>query len=178
MPDFLQILENVPFLVIGIVGLVVLIIAFVIDGIFDAFDIGGDGPLSLTSIAAFFTVFGFAGLVASRLGADGTWAAFIGAIVGLMGGAFSWLIMRWLKNSDSNDELSNNTLLTLNGVVKIPTGPNTYGEIVIYYNGQNITYSAISDEPILAGTKVSIESILTANSVKIAPFQQNEPESK
>lgn len=176
MTDFIDSIFNgelsgsLTFLLIGLIGLVVLIIAFALDGIFDAFDIG-DGPLSLTTLAAFAAVFGGVGLVAISSGASVSTAALLGAVAGLLGGVGAWLLSRFFKNSESSASIDSNTLKGETATVILAITPERVGEIAISANGHRHTFSAVADDTISVGTEVRIIANISGTSVKVEKIE-------
>ena len=89
------------FLIIGIIGALLLIVSVVLDGIFEVFDFG-DGPLSLTTIAAFTAIFGFTSFAMVGAGASATVAGVVGAVAGVAGGLVAWWLSRLIRSAESN----------------------------------------------------------------------------
>lgn len=155
------------FLVIGVVCVVLLVVSVALGGIFEFFHFG-DGPLSLTTIAAFGSIFGFVGYAAIGGGATAQMATLFGSVAGLIGGILSFLAMRFLKNSDSTGSIETTSLVGTDAVVilRIPGGDN-HGEVAVTRYGARHTFSAISREPIPTGTNVTIVSTITSSSVLV-----------
>jgi membrane-bound ClpP family serine protease len=158
------------FLIIAILGLVVLVLSFLLDGIFEVFDFG-DGPLSLTTIAAFATVFGFTGLIGLSLGLTVQMAALSGALAGFLGGVGAWLLSRSLKNSESTTAISVESLEGREASVIVSIPEDGYGEIAFSQHGIRQTLGARSKEPIATGEKVRILHALSAASVQVEPME-------
>jgi len=159
------------FLVIGIIGIVLLLISLVLDGIFEAFEFG-DGPLSLTTLAAFATVFGFAGYASMGAGASAVIASFIGAVAGLIGGAMAWWLSRFFQNSDSGVAMEAGTLAGQEAYVSLGIGlGDSLGEIAFSKNGHRHTFAARAAEPIPTGTHVVVLATITNSLVLVTPVK-------
>ena len=160
--------SSATFFVIGALGLALLILATILDGIFDGLSLG-DGPISLVSISAFMAMFGFSAFVAVYSGADMTWAIIIGSLVGLIGGVAAWYAMRFFKRSESSVSYSVQTLAGLEAVVSLEIRPGKTGEISVNHLGINNYLAAIADdtELIKAGTRVRIESLIGSDKAKV-----------
>lgn len=156
------------FLVLGIVGALLLLISFVLDGLFDAFDFG-DGPLSLTTIAAFISVFGFSALAASAMGLNGNGASIVGALVGLLGATGSFWMTRSLKRMES-DGHEESSFVGLQAIVTIPIPANGLGEVAISKAGERLVMAARSALPVGTGERVLVEAVISSGSVLVAPF--------
>ena len=155
------------FLVIGIVGVTLLLLSFVLEGIFEAFDFG-DGPLSLTTIAAFGAVFGFVGYASVGAGASPALATFAGAVTGLLGGVGAWRFAKFFENSSSSASIRSDSLTgELAMVILRINGGDSLGEVALMQNGIRHTFAAMSAEPIAVGTKVSIVATISDSSVMV-----------
>lgn len=156
------------FLIIGIVGGVLLLLSFVLDGIFDAFDFG-DGPLSLTTIAAFTAIFGFTafGLVGAGLSAP--MAGTFGAAAGVLGGAAAWWLSKMIRSAESSTAVTGEELVgsTASVVLAIPAGG--LGEVALVRHGERVSLSATADTAIPRGANVRIAQTITATSVRVEP---------
>jgi len=164
------------FLVVGIVGAAVLLVSLVFDGIFDLFEFG-DGPLSLTTISAFISMFGFSALTASSLGVRATSSAFVGIAVGFLAAMAAYLITRSLKGmeAEGHDE---NSFTGRSAVVTIPIPADGYGEIAFTKSGDRITRAARSAEPLEGGERVRIETLLSSSSVFVVPLSPKQSQAE
>lgn len=162
------------FLLIGVIGAVLLLISLLLDGVFDFFDFG-DGPLSLTTIAAFTTIFGFASFGFVGAGLSPQLSATLGGGAGLIGGAAAWWLSRTLRDETSNTAVSTSALTghNANVVLTIPGGPGL-GEIALTMHGERISLTASAAETITRGEAVRIVQTLTPTSVYVERFQPEE----
>lgn len=160
------------FLVIGLIGAGVLLLSFLLDGILDLFDFA-DGPLSLTTISAFTAVFGFSALTASSLGLGGGLSSAVGVVIGLLGAAGSIWITRALKRMDSSGH-EESTFVGLTGTVTIAIPTGGLGEVAIQKAGDRLIVTARADRPMAVGKKVLVKSVLSANSVFVAPVPRQQ----
>lgn len=159
------------FLTVAIIGLIVLVVSFIIDGIFEAFNFG-DGPISLTSIAAFVTVFGFGGYAANGMGLNSLIAASIGLILGALAGGLAWWLSSVFQKSESGTAISISGISGQEALVTLRIGNGEdMGEIAFIRGGERHTFAAKAEEPISAGTKVVILSNITDSSVLVAPVK-------
>lgn len=164
------------FLVIGIVGGVLLVISLLLDGIFDAFDFG-DGPLSLTTIAAFTAIFGFTAFALVGAGLSTPAAGALGALAGVLGGAAAWWLSRAIRGAESSTAVTGAELVGAyaNVVLAIPAGG--LGEVALVRHGERVSLSASSDVEIPRGAPVRITQTITATSVRVEPFTEVAPPS-
>lgn len=156
------------FLVIGIAGGVLLLLSLVLDGIFEAFDFG-DGPLSLTSIAAFISIFGFAAFAGVGAGLDSPPAAAVGAGAGLVGGAAAWWLSRLVRRAETNTAVESKELIGVEGAVVLAIPADGLGEIAVTMHGERVSLSATADAPVSHGTRVRVVQTLTSTSVHVEP---------
>lgn len=163
------------FLLIGVAGAVLLLLSVVLDGIFEVFDFG-DGPLSLTTIAAFAAVFGFAAFGAVGAGAPAGLAGMIGAIAGLIGAAAAWWLSRLIRGAESNTAISSTDLVGSEASVVLAIPSGGFGEIAMVRHGERVSLSAAADTAMPRGARVRVAQILTANSVRVEPLADADPE--
>lgn len=156
------------FLIIGIVGGVLLLLSFILDGIFDALDFG-DGPLSLTTIAAFTAIFGFTSFALVGAGLSSPVAGGLGAIAGVLGGAAAWWLSRMIRSAESSTAVSGDELVgaLASVVLAIPAGG--LGEVALVRHGERVSLSATADTAIQRGAEVRIAQTISATSVRVEP---------
>lgn len=157
------------FLVIGIVGGILLLLSLVLDGIFDAFDFG-DGPLSLTTIAAFTSIFGFAAFASVGAGMSTGAASAVGGIAGLIGAVAAWWLSRLIRGAESSTALSGSDLVGSEASVVLAIPQGGLGEVALVRHGERVSLSATAEEAIGRGARVRIVQTLTSTSVQVAPI--------
>jgi hypothetical protein len=157
------------FLVIGIVGGLLLVISVVLDGVFEVFDFG-DGPLSLTTIAAFTAIFGFAAFATVGAGAGTGLAATVGAVSGLAGGAAAWWLSRLIRSAESTTAVTSNELVGIEASVVLAIPQGGLGEVALVRHGERVSLAASATETIARGTRVRVIQTLTATSVLVEPL--------
>lgn len=159
------------FLIIGIVGGVLLLLSLLLDGIFDAFDFG-DGPLSLTTIAAFTAIFGFTAFASVGAGMATPVAAVVGALAGLVGGAAAWWLTKLIRGAESTTALSGDDFVGSEGAVVLAIPEGGLGEVAIFRHGERVSLAATADVPIARGAAVRIVQTVTSTSVRVEPVVQ------
>lgn len=162
------------FLIIGIVGGVLLLISLLLDGIFEAFDVG-DGPLSLTTIAAFTAIFGFTSFASVGAGMATPVAAIVGALAGVVGGAAAWWLSRLIRSAESTTAVSGGDLVGSLGSVVLAIPEGGLGEVALTRHGERISLSATASEPIPRGTAIRVVQIVTSTSVRVEPVEPVAP---
>jgi len=158
------------FLVIGVLGAILLLISVLLDGVFDFFDFG-DGPLSLTTVAAFTTIFGFASFGFIGAGLSAQVAGMLGAAAGILGGGVAWWLSRVMRDAETNTSVSTAELTGDEAVVvlEIPAGRG-FGEIALTRHGERLSLAATSASRIPRGTSVRIIQTLSPTSVTVEPI--------
>lgn len=164
-----SLVEGGVFLAIGIVGGVLLLISLVLDGIFDVLDFG-DGPLSLTTIAAFTSIFGFTAFACTGAGMSGASASLLGALAGVVGGALAWWLSRLIRGAESSTAISGDELVGSEASVVLGIPAGGLGEVALIRHGERVSLSATSETALPRGSRVRIERIITATSVSVAPL--------
>ncbi|PRI11304.1 hypothetical protein [Leucobacter massiliensis] len=162
------------FLIIGIVGGVLLLVSLLLDGIFEAFDFG-DGPLSLTTIAAFTAIFGFTAFASVGAGMPTPLAAVLGALAGLVGGAAAWWLSRLIRSAESSTAVSGGDLVGAEAVVVLAIPAGGLGEVALTRHGERISLSATSELPVARGSAVRVLQIVSSTSVRVEPLSAAPP---
>lgn len=163
--------EGSIFLVIGIAGALLLIVSVMLDGIFEIFDFG-DGPLSLTTIAAFTALFGFAAFATIGAGAPSSVAAIVGGIAGLLGGALAWWLSRLIRGAESTTSVSSGDLVGSEASVVLAIPAGGLGEVALVRHGERVSLAATAESAIPRGARVRIAQTLTATSVLVEPVDR------
>ena len=154
------------FLIIGIVGGVLLLISILLDGIFDAFDFG-DGPLSLTTIAAFTAIFGFTAFALVGAGLPAALAGGLGAVAGVIGGAAAWWLSRAIRSAESSTAVTGEELVGSSASVVLAIPAGGLGEVALVRHGERVSLSATAESAIPRGALVRITQTITATSVRV-----------
>lgn len=157
------------FLIIGIVGAVLLLISVLLDGIFEAFDFG-DGPLSLTTIAAFTAIFGFSSFALVGAGLSTPVAGGLGAVAGVLGGVAAWWLSRAIRGAESSTAVSGEELVGSQASVVLAIPAGGLGEVALVRHGERVSLSATADTAIPRGSLVRIVNTITATSVRVEPL--------
>ncbi|GAA1834905.1 hypothetical protein [Agromyces salentinus] len=152
-----------PFLIVGGLGLVLLVISLVLGDILDHFDIG-DGAISGTALSVGLVVFGASGALITTTGLDLIWAYVLAIVLGVVAYALSALAVRNLTNSSDGVPAS---AVGLSGVARsrITTAG---GEVSLEGPGEIERRLAYSDEPIGEGSRVTVIEHLGSR-VKVIP---------
>lgn len=156
------------FLAIAVLSLVVMIFAFILEGIFDFFDFTGDGIISVASVAGFLVFFGLTGYGSITLfDADTITAVIAGLIAGVIGGLLGWLLYTTIRKAEHSVSFSSFSVAgkTATVLLRIPGGMEDYGEVTFVVNGEIVNYAALAEEPIKTGEKVVITSVASSKTV-------------
>ncbi|ELP63774.1 hypothetical protein ACKI1I_45780 [Streptomyces turgidiscabies] len=168
------------FLVLGLAGLVLLVLALVFDGVLEGlFDGVGvldglfDGLLSLPVIAGFVSMLGFGGAIALGTTDIGVGAAtVVGAGAGLGAAWPTWRLSRALMRDVSGAAPDGRELVGSSGSVVTAIPVDGYGEVLLYLAGQPVKYAARSTVRVERGTEVWVEDSLSATSVTVRPVER------
>ncbi|WP_318212945.1 MULTISPECIES: hypothetical protein [unclassified Streptomyces] len=165
------------FLGLGIVGLVLLVLTLVFDGVLegalDAVGGGLDGLLSLPVIAGFVSALGFTGAIV--LGTTGTGAGVAtgaGVVVGGVVGWGTWRFSRALLRDSTASAPRGEDLRGSSGSVVTAIPADGYGEVLLYLGGQPVKYAAKCTSPVGRGGEVWVESVLSPTSVAVRPVER------
>lgn len=165
------------FLGFGIVGLVLLALSLIFDGVLEGlFDgvLDGlfDGLLSLPVIAGFLSMLGFGGAIA--LGTTGVGAAggaAVGTAAGVAAGWVAYRFSRVLMQDRSAAAPRGDDLVGTSGSVVTAIPANGFGEVLVCLGGQPLKLSARSQVPLGRGAEVWVEATLSPTSVAVRPVE-------
>lgn len=159
-----------PFLVIGGVGVVLLVISVVIgDVLSGALDVlGGGADWLFGAVAGFLGAFGFVGALVLGLTDRTGLAIAVGLAAGVAIGALAAVLTRYLQRDDQSTPRSA-ALVGLNGIVVNDIPAQGYGEISVVVSGHLTKLNARCPEPLAAGSPVIIDAVLSPTSVAGVP---------
>jgi membrane protein implicated in regulation of membrane protease activity len=140
-----------PFLIVGGLGLVLLVVSLVLGDILDHFDIG-DGAISGTALAVGLVVFGAAGALTVTWGLDLVWAYVLAAVLAVVAYLLSAVAVRSLTRSSDGVPAS---ALGLTGVAKSDVS-SSGGEVSLDGPGEFERRLAWSDAPIAEGARIRV----------------------
>lgn len=160
------------FLVVGVIGVLLLVVALVVgdlvDGLFES--LGAGGLFSTEALAAFLGALGFGGAIAL----DATGSAPIALVVGLvfgagLGGVAGWASKKLHDSADSGATSTHDLVEQIGTVVSdIPAGG--YGVVSLTKAGHLTRVNARSSAPVPAGTTVTVVSVLSPTAVQVEPL--------
>jgi len=140
-----------PFLIVGGLGLVLLVVSLVLGDVFDHLDIG-DGAISGTALSVGLVVFGASGALAASFGWDLVWAYVLALGLAALAYLFSVLAVRSLTRSSDGVPQS---ALGLMGVTKSAISV-AGGEVSLDGPGELERRLAYADAPIAEGVRVRV----------------------
>ncbi|MFI7015227.1 hypothetical protein [Streptomyces sp. NPDC050164] len=168
------------FLGLGIAGVVLLALSFVLDGVLEGLLDGIsvvdgllDGLLSLPVIAGFLSMFGFSGAIvlgSSGLGPVG--ATVVGVPAGVLTGWFAYRLSRALMRDSSGAVPRDDDLIGASGSVVTAIPADGYGEVLVHRAGQPVKLSAKSPVPVARGAEVWVEQALSQSAVSVRPVER------
>jgi membrane-bound ClpP family serine protease len=157
------------FLAIMIAGLVMLVGGFFFGHDHDAehadhsHDAGGDSEpavsiFSTKVIATFIMGFGGGGAIAQYAWGEVVRSSFTGFGVGVVMGAFMYLVMRLMYGQQSTSLVETSSIVGQTGTVACAIGAQSVGQVVVVVGGQALTYLARSygEKEIAKGKMVKV----------------------
>jgi len=164
----------VGFIVTAAVGLVLLLVFLIFDGILDAVhvDFTGSGIFSGASLGGLLTGIGCGGFIGTVQG----WGLFASFLLGLFMGvciaAVAIVLYRLLRKAETpQEEFSLDRLIGTSGVVTAGSGPGVRGLVQVTYLGSPRTIGFSSDVPLAAGESVVVTDVLGSDLVNVVPSQ-------
>jgi membrane-bound ClpP family serine protease len=140
-----------PFLIVGGVGLVLLLVSLVLGDLLDHFEVG-DGAISSTALAVGLVVFGAAGALTVSMGLDVVWAYVLAGALAVLAYVLSVLVVRSLTRSSDGTPAS---AVGLSGVAKSDVSPSG-GEVSLDGPGEVERRLAYSEGPIAEGARIRV----------------------
>lgn len=140
-----------PFLIVGGVGLVLLVISLIVGDVFDHLEIG-DGAISGTSLGIAAVVFGASGALTVSSGLDTGWAYVLAAVLAIAAYVLSLVVIRNLTKSSDGVPAS---AVGLSGVSRSPIDP-AGGEVSLDGPSEIERRMAFSEQPIAEGTRIRV----------------------
>ena len=164
----------VGFIVTAAVGLLLLLVFLLFDGILDAvhIDFTGSGIFSGASLGGLLTGFGCGGIIGTSQGWPFLFSVGLGLFIGAGIAAAAVVLYRLLRKAETSDEdFSLDRLVGTSGVVTAASQPGAKGLVQLMYLGSPRTVSFTSDEPLASGTSVVVTEVLGADVVNVIPSQ-------
>lgn len=140
-----------PFLIVGGIGLVVLLISLLLGDIFDHFEIG-DGAISGTALGIAAVVFGASGALTTTSGLDTVWAYVLAAVLAVLAYVIAVVFVKRLTKSSDGVPAS---ALGLSGVTRSTVSP-AGGEVSLDGPHEVERRLAYADETIAEGVRVRV----------------------
>jgi membrane protein implicated in regulation of membrane protease activity len=168
------------FLGLGIAGVVLLALSFVLDGVLEGLLDGIsvvdgllDGLLSLPVIAGFLSMFGFSGaIVLGSTGLGPVGATVVGVPAGVLTGWFAYRLSRALMCDSSGAVPRGDDLIGASGSVVTAIPADGYGEVLVHLAGQPMKLSAKSPVAVARGAEVWVEQALSQSAVSVRPVER------
>lgn len=168
------------FLGLGIAGVVLLALSFVLDGVLEGLldgVAGVDGPLdgllSLPVIAGFSSMLGFSGaIVMGTTGLGPVGATVIGVPAGVLTGWFAYRLSRALMRDSSGAAPRDADLIGASGSVVTSIPAEGYGEVLVHLAGQPMKFAARSSVAVARGADVWVEQALSQSAVSVRPVER------
>ncbi|GAP47525.1 hypothetical protein [Streptomyces azureus] len=162
------------FLGLGITGVVLLALSFVLDGVLEGLLDGvADGLLSLPVIAGFLSMFGFSGvIVMGTTGLGPVGATVIGVPAGVLTGWFAYRLSRALMYDSSGAAPRDDDLIGASGSVVTAIPADGYGEVLVHLAGQPVKLSAKSPVAVARGAEIWVEQALSQSAVSVRPVER------
>lgn len=140
-----------PFIIIGGIGLVVLLISLLVGDIFDHFEIG-EGAISGTALGIAAVVFGASGVLTSQAGLETVWAYVLAAVLAIAAYLVALLAVNRLTKSSDGTPVN---AVGLTGVSTSPISP-AGGEVSLDGPHEIERRLAYSDYPIEQGRRIRV----------------------
>lgn len=145
-------------------------------------DFGGDADfplLSVRGIVAFFTFFGWAGVVMLSYGFSAVLVAVTAVVTGLLAMLIvAWMLYMFLRFQESGNFQMEDAMFSKGTVyLTVPSEENLHGKVHLIVNGRMIQVNAKNgtDKPLLTGSKIRVTDILSNRLVVVEPLDDALP---
>ncbi len=165
-----------PFLVIGVIGLVLLVVSLVAGDFFDgALDAFAGDAFSTAVIGAFVAATGFGGATAQALGAPTALAVPVGLAAGAVFAWFAAWLTRLIRDGGSDSTPTVDDTIGRSGRVVTAVPADGFGVVDVLVGGHPFRLNARADQPIGPGTEIHVTSVLSPTAVTVAPVWNELP---
>lgn len=141
----------IPFLIIGGVGIVLLVLSLIVGDIFDSLDIG-DGAISGTGLGVAAVLFGASGAITTSAGLEIWWAYIVAAVAAVLAYLLTQLVIRRLTASSDGVPAD---VTGVTGVATATISPSG-GEVSLDGSHEIERRLAYSDDVIEQGTRIRV----------------------
>lgn len=159
------------FIIIGVLGLALLLISFVFDGILDIFDFdfGADGIFSTSAFLGFFAAFGFGGWLTLGFIDSIPIAIIVGLVAGVIVGAISGVIMRFMRNAESGS-VDRSSLVGQVGSALYSAKAGEAFDFTIMHHGMRTKLAAYADIDVKNGQPLKVDHVVSSTRVHVSPL--------
>jgi hypothetical protein len=162
--------ENL-FVVVGVAGLALLLVALVagevLDGLLDGL---GGGWFSGAVVGGFISAFGFGAALAEATGAGTGVVVAVGVAAGAVVGGFAGWLTRTVRSGGTDSTPRTHDAVGLDGTVVSGIPVDGYGTISVRIGGHLVRYNARAELPLEPGTPIHVTGVLSPTAVDVAPL--------
>ena len=158
------------FVITAIVGFVVLLIALLLDGVLDMFDVSlGSGILSGASLGGLICGIGFGGIIGASQGWPMGVSLLLGILIGVVIAAIAITLYRWLKRSETPESAYKlDNIIGTRGTVTAGATVGNKGLVQVLYLGSPRTIACVADADLKTGDAVFVADLLGPELLKVA----------
>ena len=164
----------VGFVVTAGVGIALLLIFLIFDGILDAvhIDFTGSGIFSGASLGGLLTGIGCGGVIGVSQGWGFFSSILLGVLMGIAIAAVAIVLYRLLRKAETPaEEFSLDRLVGTTGLVTAGSQPGQRGLVQLMYLGSPRTVSFSSETSVATGESVTVTEVLGSDVVNVIPSQ-------
>ncbi|MDR2896836.1 MAG: hypothetical protein LBV30_09360 [Propionibacteriaceae bacterium] len=162
------------FTLVAAVGLVLLLVSMIFDGVLDMFNIDftGAGIFSGASLGGLITGIGCGGLIGTAQGWPLGGSLALALLIGLVLAAVAIVLYRFLRKLDAREaDQSIDRLVGSKGVVTAANLDGGRGLVQLTYLGGARTVGFVADLPLASGQTVVVTEILGPELVNVMTFE-------
>ncbi|MDR0284196.1 MAG: hypothetical protein LBI33_04805 [Propionibacteriaceae bacterium] len=162
------------FIVTAAVGLILLLVFLIFDGILDAVhvDFTGSGVFSGASLGGLLTGIGCGGIIGESQGWPFIGSIALGVLIGLAIASVAVVLYRLLRKAEAaQEDFSLDRLVGTTGLVTAGAQPGSRGLVQVTYLGSPRTVSFSADVTIATGDAVVVSAVLGPDVLSVVPSQ-------
>jgi hypothetical protein len=159
-----------PYLVIGAVGLIVLLVSLVVGDLLEgAFDVLGGDWFSSAALGGFVSAFGFGAATADGMGLPTLPTTLVGAVAGVVVAWFALWLTRIVRGGGSDDPVQVSDAVGLDATVLTDIPEGGYGVVRVRVGGHTMQLNARAETAVPAGTAAHVTGVVSPTAVTVAP---------
>jgi hypothetical protein len=163
------------FIIVAAVGLAVLLLSLLVDGVGDTLDFAGTGSgiISGASIGGLISGIGFGGIFGRAVTDSFALVALISGLTGRAGAALAAFWYRWLQRAQGDEkELAISGIVGRTATVRsVSREDPATGAVAVTYLGAARTMQFLAGQELKAGQRVRVTELVDPETIRVEPAE-------